>query len=574
MLIDKFTAYKKLPIEDKNDIIEKGFNAFKTENEWDMFLQILITSFISILPKDVFNNFDDSFTLYIYNNLTKIEKSKEYKNLCKKPIKNEKLYKQMLEFFKERNKKFAISKNKYRDECNKNSINKEEEIRILSNNKNDKNNNEILKELNTKGLKDLTNKNDVLLKDIHFELLTAILINNSLIKREKEEEIWNEDKSTIPMNFEIKNSHISEKHIIPIISGIKLYNNITEINFSSNSLGEKGCFWLGTIFKTNPNIHYLNLSRCKLNNDCLYMLLEGTLFKDSYLNDEQYNLERLNLMDNIIADITNNNFEHPLCLILRKFKLRWLNLTNAKIGNSVACKFFSTYLELMKDKKIFMQTLILISNNIGNEKCLSYLGKIISQKNVSTLENLILSENNISTFPKEQEQKMGTNQNGTTSGILQINQNEKKENIQRTERYNYFKEFMEKLGDCNVKELYLISCGIGKDQEDIDILYNMLCKNKSLETLNLFGNEINTMEKITKILGVFSGYDKNLKNDTLKSLNLGENQCSLKINKNFWNLIEKLKLEYLDIHQKIMDADENNISRIKVCELPNIKIVY
>jgi hypothetical protein len=133
---------------------------------------------------------------------------------------------------------------------------------------------------------------------------------------------------------------------------------------------------------------------------------------------------------------------------------------------------------------------------------------------------------------------------------------------------------MEKLGDCNVKELYLISCGIGKDQEDIDILYNMLCKNKSLEKLILFGNEINTMEKITKILGIFNGYDKNLKNDTLKSLDLAENQCSLKVDEKFLNLIEKLKLEYLDIHQKVIDADENNISRIKPYKLPNIKIVY
>lgn len=162
MLNDKFTVNKKLSIEGKNDIIEKGFNAFKAENEWDMFLQILITSFISILPKDVFNDFDKDYSLYIFNNLTKIEKSKEYKNLCKKPIKNEKLYKQMLEFFKERNNKFAISKNKYRDESNKNSINNEEEIEILCNNKSDKNNNDILKALNINGLKDFTNKNDIL----------------------------------------------------------------------------------------------------------------------------------------------------------------------------------------------------------------------------------------------------------------------------------------------------------------------------------------------------------------------------------------------------------------------------
>jgi len=129
------------------------------------------------------------------------------------------------------------------------------------------------------------------------------------------------------MKFEITNFNITEKSIIPIISGIKLNNNITEINFSSNSIGKKGCFWLGTIFKTNPNIRYLDLSNCKINNDCLYMLVEGTLFSDEDLNNEQINLETLNLKDDQITDTTNNNFEHPLCSILDRFKLKWLNLT-------------------------------------------------------------------------------------------------------------------------------------------------------------------------------------------------------------------------------------------------------
>ena len=90
--------------------------------------------------------------------------------------------------------------------------------------------------------------------------MTAVLIDHSLnpINNEKEEEINYKDikekEGFLQKKYEIIHFNIKEKSIIPIISGIKLNNNITEINFSSNSIGKKGCFWLGTLFKTNPNI--------------------------------------------------------------------------------------------------------------------------------------------------------------------------------------------------------------------------------------------------------------------------------------------------------------------------------
>ena len=544
---DIFSEYKKMSIEDKNNIIEKGYNHFKTENEWDMLVSILAPLFGNE-QKECFKEFLEDISFYIYNDLKSIKSSKAYENLCKNPTKNEKLYKEALEFFKERINKFTISENKYKN----------------------RNNNDEIKALNANELKDLTNINDDdLLKDIKLELLTAVLIEGSLMNNEKEvKKYQKEKKGFIPMSFDIVNYNISERFIVSIISGLKLYNNITEINFSSNSIGKKGCFWLGTLFKTNPNIYNLDLSKCNLNNDCLNMLIEGTMFMDDKLNDQQFNLERLNLKDNQITDITSNAFEHPLCLILRKFKLKWLNLTNAKIGNSGACKFLETYLELMKEQKIFMQTLILISNNMGNEKYLSYLGKIISQKN-NTLENLILNKNYISTFPQEQEQNNTQNKNVITPDIPQI-----REKVENTEKYNYFNEFMENVADSNLKELYLINCGIGKQLGDIDILYNMVCKNKSLELLRLCGNEINNMEKFTKILGAFSEYNNNLKNDNLKSLDLSKNECFIKIDENFLNLVEKLKLEYLDINQNTMDPDEKKIFSERACKLSDIKIIY
>ena len=86
--------------------------------------------------------------------------------------------------------------------------------------------------------------------------------------------------------------------MISVISGLKLYTNIIEINISGNSLSLKSCFWLGSAFKTNPYIQLLDISRYNIDNERFYLFLEGTKFCDDKLNQEQYNLGRLNLKDN------------------------------------------------------------------------------------------------------------------------------------------------------------------------------------------------------------------------------------------------------------------------------------
>ena len=270
-------------------------------------------------------------------------------------------------------------------------------------------------------------------------------------------------------------------------------------------------------------------------------------------------------------------------MLLRRFKLKWINLTNAKLGNSGVCRFLRTYLKLMGENKIFMENLILICNNFANEKCLELLGQIITEKN-NTLKTLVLSKNFISTPPDQAQ-----NQNTTSTASTTPNPDQKKTApsvpvapapqvspaTEVKEKTDYFKNFMKSLSNSeNLEELFLISCGIGKNVEDVDTICDMLSKNKSLISLRLFGNEINTMEKFTKILEIFSEYKNNSKNSTLKSLDLSKNQCNIKITNDFLNLIEKLKLEYLDINQNTMEASEKEEFRKRTNELSNIKIIY
>ena len=113
---------------------------------------------------------------------------------------------------------------------------------------------------------------------------------------------------------------------------------------------------MGTCLKTLPYLSKLDISQTNLDNDKLYMFNEGMIFyRDEKMNKIQFNLSKLNLKDNPnITDnnLKNNNFKHPLELILEKCKLEILNLTNAKIGANGAKKIFLKMKELLEKKKL------------------------------------------------------------------------------------------------------------------------------------------------------------------------------------------------------------------------------
>lgn len=511
---NKYVARLKSNNKEKDKIFEKGFKSFLASNyEWDIYFLDIILLLENYLLN--FKEFSEDYTYYIYNNLRGLKTSKEYNNIINNPPNNQKLYEEALLLIEERNKVFLYYANKYNIKNLQIYLNQNQTQRVNTNNNttshsetNTSNNNQNTNNNNNNTTNNNNNNSSFnkLREEYKIELLTSSLVYNLLNRTEKEEKNDKKDKNSIyTTKFEISNFNVNEESLMGIITGIKFYNSIIEINFSGNLMGPKCLFWLGSIFKTNHNIRILDLSRTNIDLDCLYMFLEGTKYRNEALNNEQFNLDRLNLKDNNqITDIKNDQFEHPLGLILEKFKLKWLNLTNAKLGNSGISKFLNKYLYLMKQNKIYMENLILICNNFGNESCLDILGEIIQNKDICTLQNLILSKNLISTPPKVNDQ------------------------------VNYFDKFMKSVANSNIKELFLISCGIGKNKNDIQILYDMLCQNKSLVSLRLFGNEINNMEDFTKILGIFSEYNNGLKNSTMKSLDLSKNSCKIKIITNFW----------------------------------------
>ena len=360
----------------------------------------------------------------------------------------------------------------------------------------------------------------------------------------------------INKNYEIKieaqNFNFQESSLIAFFSGIKFNNNIKEINLNGNELTPKSCFCLGNLFKYHKHLDKLSLMRCNLNNLCLKLFVIGATHNNEDLNRKPIYIDHLILKDNDQINDEDNNNEYSLSLIIEKFVIKKLNLANNKIGGNGLKKICRTFLKLLNDddKNIALENLNLFNIGIQNEESLELLGDVISHDK-SIIKTLILTKNNITIIPQSEK-------------------NDKPSN------HNYFSKFMDKVAiSKNLKELLLLKCNIGKNNSDVDILCNMLEKNKNLESLRMFDNSISDYNDFIKILKIFSEYKDNiLKNSSLKSLDISKNYCNIRIDDEFLNMIDYLNLEYLDINQNPIDEKQKEIFRKRTNTLEKIKIVY
>ena len=555
-------AFKLFNVDKKtNSNIEKF--TINIENDKEDEFDYCQKSFRDKISKlcNKFSNFNSDYTYYCYNNLKELKNNKEFNEEIRKVIENnnnKELFKEILDFI---NKREIIIENILSEE--KNILSKEENkdkkwyfdnIRDKINS-NSNNTNEISGETR------FSDDYNDLKKDEQEEIFVASLIDCSFEKMKKIEEDFdtsinkNIDKN-INKNYEIKieaqNFNFQESSLIAFFSGIKFNNNIKEINLNGNELTPKSCFCLGNLFKYHKHLDKLSLMRCNLNNLCLKLFVIGATHNNEDLNRKPIYIDHLILKDNDQINDEDNNNEYSLSLIIEKFVIKKLNLANNKIGGNGLKKICRTFLKLLNDddKKIALENLNLFNIGIQNEESLEILGDVISHDK-SIIKTLILTKNNITIIPQSEK-------------------NDKPSN------HNYFSKFMDKVAiSKNLKELLLLKCNIGKNNSDVDILCNMLEKNKNLESLRMFDNSISDYNDFIKILKIFSEYKENiLKNKSLKSLDISKNYCNIRIDDEFLNMIDYLNLEYLDINQNPIDEKQKEIFRKRTNTLEKIKIVY
>ena len=508
----------------KEFILQNKLENFMEKEEYDFYLIRLVKYISSILSDSKL--FKEDYTNYIYNNLRALIYSKDLDNILKFVTynkDNEFLFLEFLKYSNLRWEKFISNAKKYNiDFYNKylDSINPEKKIK----------NNFLLKdEENEKNKEKFDIKKSIEIfqnfpEDNQLELFVSGIVYNSMKKNEQEGN--KEDK------LEIQNFNLSEIPMISVLSGIKFNKNILEINLNGNSLSPKSCFYLGSCIKTLPFLTLIDISKCDINNDKLYMFIEGTNYSNENLSKKQFCLNRLNLKDNpeiTDNDTKNSEYEHPLALIIEKFKLKWLNLTNAKLAGKGINKLFKKMIELLETNQLFIENLIIINNDIKNEECLSELGDLII-KEKCPLKKLILSKNLISTFPYEY------NYNNTF--------------------INYYEKFMKSVAKSKLEELFLINCEIGNNDEDINILYEMLKENKSLKSIRLFGNKINKQE------------NQNSKNNNQK---LSANNINYIHNNTEYNIYEKMNNNIANNDDNYKTEKNSPIKSIFINKKNNLK---
>ena len=379
--------------------------------------------------------------------------------------------------------------------------------------------------------------------------------------------------------------------IQPLLSVLKFKENIIELNLSKNDIGYEGCYCLGNLLRINKNLSVLILSSCKIDNISLKFFIKG-LLSNKQANDKYY-LTQINLSEN---NITEGGGEY-LGLILFYFnKLQWFNITNNKINNAGAIQLFNAYKSILSteyspnidnviDLKIntnksdynlnlnicksnsnslninpinqnsnnknlhSLETLILIGIGIYSEECLTLLGNIIKHPKCG-LKTLILSQNNL----------------GLNNPI----------------NLNYFNDLkdIKYLLEClkenkTINELMLLSCQLGNNI--IDDFYQMLKVNKTIEHLVLYNNNINNQIPFLKLLSLFSDLPENngQTNNYLKVLDLSKNNCSIEINNQFLNIIERLQLSSLDISQNELSKEgSENFKNLANRIGDKLKIIY
>ena len=555
-------AFKLFNVDKKtNSNIEKF--TINIENDKEDEFDYCQKSFRDKISKlcNKFSNFNSDYNYYCYNNLKELKNNKEFNEEIRKVIENnnnKELFKEILDFI---NKREIIIENILSEE--KNILSKEENkdkkwyfdnIRDKINS-NSNNTNEISGETR------FSDDYNDLKKDEQEEIFVASLIDCSFEKMKKIEEDFDTSINknidiNINKNYEIKieaqNFNFQESSLIAFFSGIKFNNNIKEINLNGNELTPKSCFCLGNLFKYHKHLDKLSLMRCNLNNLCLKLFVIGATHNNEDLNRKPIYIDHLILKDNDQINDEDNNNEYSLSLIIEKFVIKKLNLANNKIGGNGLKKICRTFLKLLNDddKNIALENLNLFNIGIQNEESLELLGDVISHDK-SIIKTLILTKNNITIIPQSEK-------------------NDKPSN------HNYFSKFMDKVAiSKNLKELLLLKCNIGKNNSDVDILCNMLEKNKNLESLRMFDNSISDYNDFIKILKIFSEYKENiLKNKSLKSLDISKNYCNIRIDDEFLNMIDYLNLEYLDINQNPIDEKQKEIFRKRTNTLEKIKIVY
>ena len=374
--------------------------------------------------------------------------------------------------------------------------------------------------------------------------------------------------ATIPFVYDLRGACIEGRFSYIILSPLKVQDFISKIFLKQNNLRESGLFELGKILVFNDNITNIECDTC--------------LIKSQYLDFFNYamglfdnnSVEEINLSYNYLKEIS----DEFLIKILKHFKgLKTLNISNNEMKRGLR-NIFVVLKKLYRNKKTKLENLIINKCHL-DDSSLYELGNLIKCK-YCKLKKLVLNNNSFQ-YNNNFIKNMKRNKNLEE---IYLNKNEINN--------SYVDNILRVISITNIKYLYLFKNKLTKFKDFLRILYrtkiikdkkinNIIIPNEtcSLINLDLSNNDfpiknppqIKLLDKIIKetslycldICHILYGPNPDKWKETQDNINYKNSVEEIK------NYLEKIKSEYSEVIKniRINEVEMNNNKSLEKEEL-------
>ena len=254
------------------------------------------------------------------------------------------------------------------------------------------------------------------------------------------------DYAIIPFVYDLRGACIEGKFSYVILSPLKVQDFISKILLKQNNLRESGLYELGKILVFNNNIKNIECDTCLIKSQYLDFFIHAMgIFENN-------SVEEINLSYNYLKEMSDES----LIKILKYFKgLKTLNISNNEIKGGLG-NIFLVLKKLYRAKKIKLENLVINKCNL-DDTSLYELGNLIKCK-YCKLKKLVLNNNS----------------------------------------YQRDNNFFKRLKKCkNLEEIYLNKNEINNSYVD-NIL--RIISNTNIKCIYLFKNKLNNFNDFLRIL--------------------------------------------------------------------------
>ena len=273
------------------------------------------------------------------------------------------------------------------------------------------------------------------------------------------------DYAIIPFVYDLRGACIEGKFSYVILSPLKVQDFISKILLKQNNLRESGLYELGKILVFNNNIKNIECDTCLIKSQYLDFFIHAMgIF-------ENHSVEEINLSYNYLKEMSDES----LIKILKYFKgLKTLNISNNEIKGGLG-NIFLVLKKLYRAKKIKLENLVINKCNL-DDTSLYELGNLIKCK-YCKLKKLVLNNNSYqrdNNFFKRLKKSKNLEE-------IYLNKNEINN--------SYVDNILRIISNTNIKCIYLFKNKLNNFNDFLRILYRTKIINENKKQNIIIPNE-------------------------------------------------------------------------------------